>query len=183
MTSADQCAPVVPLLAVVGEGVEPGGAAPSDLSLTFDVLDRVERLQELGESLMRTLEDESGLRRSEFMVLRAIAGGESHPRRIGRAVGLATEAAVATAHSLAASGLVVIQHDGGAPAALELTDDGRAVLTQAEAVQIRVTDAALAHIGPENAARALSVLDTMIDSMAPFAAQRVLEVSARPATA
>lgn len=148
---------------------QPVISAPGDFAVTLELLDRVERLQQLGESLVRMVEAESGLRRSEFMVLRALDNGESHPRRVGRAVGLQTDAVLTTAESLASSGLLGINlDDDGRAVALVLTDSGRSILSQAEAVQIRATDAAIQHVGPEGAARAITVLDNIIEAMAPI---------------
>lgn len=148
---------------------QPTISAPGDFALTLQLLDRIERLQQLSEGMVRKIEQESGLRRSEFMLLRALEGGESHPRRVGRAVGLQTEAVLATAEALASSGLLSMEHTPDGAVALILTDAGRSVLTQAEAVQIRATDAAIQHVGPEGAQRAITVLDSMIEAMDPIA--------------
>lgn len=151
-------------------------SAPGDFTLTLDLLDRIEQLQSLGESLVRMIEQESGLRRSEFTVLRTVAGGETHPRRVGRAVGLHTDAVLATAESLASNGLLGIRSDDDSrPVELVLTDSGRLILTQAEAVQIRATDAAVQHIGPDGAAHAIAVLDAMLSAMTPLIEGEVQE--------
>lgn len=148
---------------------QPVISAPGDFAVTLQLLDRVERLQQLGESMVRMVEAESGLRRSEFMVLRALDNGESHPRRVGRAVGLQTDAVLTTAESLASNGLLGVNHDdSGRTVELFLTDSGRSLLSQAEAVQIRATDAAIQHVGPAGAARAIGVLDNIIEAMAPI---------------
>ncbi len=148
---------------------QPNISAPGDFALTLQLLDRIEQLQQLSESMVRMVEAESGLRRSEFMVLRALEGRESHPRRIGRLVGLQTEAVLATAQSLATSGLLSVEHTKDGAVALILTAAGRSILSQAEAVQIRATDAAIQHVGPAGAQRAITVLDSLIAAMAPVA--------------
>lgn len=163
---------------------QPVISAPGDFAVTLQLLDRVERLQQLGESMVRMVEAESGLRRSEFMVLRALDDGESHPRRVGRAVGLQTDAVLTTAESLASNGLLGINHDDdGRAVELFLTDSGRSLLSQAEAVQIRATDAAIQHVGPQGAARAIGVLDSIIEAMAPIADGNLPSLSDFPAGA
>lgn len=152
---------------------EPTSSA-GDFATTLAILDRVDQLKELGDTLLHLVEQESGLRRSELALLDALDAADhehdDHPRRLGRAVGMTTDAVVATAESLAARGLVGIVHDdAGRAAAIHLTDAGRAVLTQAEAVQIRATDAAVREVGPEGSRRALAVLDQIIGAMSPLA--------------
>lgn len=148
-------------------------SAPGDFATTLAILDRVDRLKELGDTLLRLVEQESGLRRSELGLLNSLADVEQehshHPRPLGRATGLTTEAVVATAQSLAARGLVGIERDAvGQATRIYLTDAGRAVLTQAEAVQIRATDAAVREVGAEGSRRALGVLDQIITAMSPL---------------
>lgn len=151
-------------------------SGPGDFATTLAILDRVDRLKELGDTLLRLVEQESGLRRSELALLDSLSTTErsgdahaNHPRRLGRDVGMTTEAVVATAHSLASRGLVAVVHDAaGRPASIDLTDAGMAVLTQAEAVQIRATDAAVREVGPEQSQRALRVLDQIIGAMSPI---------------
>lgn len=145
-------------------------SAPSDFATTLAILERVDRLKELGESLVRMVERESGLRQSEFAMLDSLRHvSAEHPRHLGRDVGLTTAAAVATAESLAARGLAGIVHDdAGRPHSVYITDAGMAVLTQAEAVQIRATDAAVREAGPEASQRALDILDQIIVAMTPL---------------
>lgn len=162
-------------VALVRDNVRSEPTSPhGDFATTLAILDRVDRLKALGDTLLQLVEQESGLRRSELALLDALQTVDSehddHPRRLGRAVGMTTDAVVATAESLAARGLVGIVHDdAGRAAAIHLTDAGRAVLTQAEAVQIRATDAAVREVGPEGSRRALAVLDQIIGAMSPLA--------------
>lgn len=148
-------------------------SAPGDFATTLAILDRVDRLKELGDTLLRLVEQESGLRRSELALLNSLSDVEhehdNHPRPLGRATGMTTDAVIATAQSLASRGLVGIDHDADDhPTRVYLTDAGRAVLTQAEAVQIRATDAAVREVGPEGSRRALAVLDQIITAMSPL---------------
>lgn len=156
---------------LVRTGSDPDGEAisgPSTFAVTLQLLDRVERLQHLGEALVSAIESESGLRRAEFQVLRALEVGDGHPRHVGRAIGMQTEAVLATADGLTEAGLMIQIHDQGRVHELVLTDAGRSVLAQAEAVQIRAADAAVQHVGPESTARALAVLDRIVDAVAPL---------------
>lgn len=156
---------------LVRKGADPDRGAisgPSNFAVTLQLLDRVERLQRLGEALVSAIENESGLRRAEFQVLRALESGDGHPRHVGRAIGMQTEAVLATADGLTEAGLVIQLHDQGRVHELVLTDAGRSVLAQAEAVQIRAADAAVQHVGPESTERALAVLDRIIGAVEPL---------------
>lgn len=135
-----------------------------DLGATVEILDRLDRLRSVGDRLRRGLEALTALSSSQLLILGALESGLAHPRHVGRAVGMDTAAVEATVPGLVDKGLVVSALDPAARmTSLHLTDAGQALLTQAEAVQIRVTDALLQQAGPDGVSEVLDLLDRAVD--------------------
>lgn len=134
-----------------------------DLDTAVEVLERLNKLQVLGTFLQRGMEAMTSLRSSQFMILKAIEGDIDHPRHIGRKVGMETGAVELTLLSLREKGLVTTRSDRGHVVGSALSDAGRAILTQAEAVQIRATDALLQQAEPSDVAEVLDLLDKAVD--------------------
>lgn len=151
-----------------------------DLSTTFDLIDRIEQVGALAQKITAELEHSSGLRRTELMVLRELADGPTHVRVIGRAVGMSVDAVRATAGALATAGLahLTTHPDGGD--ALVASPDGRAILAQAEALQIRAAQNVLARMDEDQARRIFDGLDRMFADLqlAATAPRRALESAA-----
>ncbi|WPF82257.1 MarR family winged helix-turn-helix transcriptional regulator [Sanguibacter sp. 4.1] len=136
-----------------------------DLDTAVEVLERLNKLQVLGTFLQRGMEAMTSLRSSQFMILKAIECEVDHPRHIGRKVGMETGAVELTLVSLREKGLVTTRSDRGHVVAAALTDTGRAILTQAEAMQIRATDALLQRAEPSEVAEVLDLLDRAVESV------------------
>jgi len=136
-----------------------------DLDTAVEVLERLNKLQVLGTFLQRGMEAMTSLRSSQFMILKAIECEVDHPRHIGRKVGMETGAVELTLVSLREKGLVTTRSDRGHVVATALTDTGRAILTQAEAMQIRATDALLQRAEPSEVAEVLDLLDRAVESV------------------
>jgi len=136
-----------------------------DLDTAVEVLERLNKLQVLGTFLQRGMEAMTSLRSSQFMILKAIECEVDHPRHIGRKVGMETGAVELTLASLREKGLVTTRSDRGHVVAAALTDTGRAILTQAEAMQIRATDALLQRAEPSEVAEVLDLLDRAVESV------------------
>lgn len=136
-----------------------------DLDTAVEVLERLNKLQVLGAFLQRGMEAMTSLRSSQFLILKAIECEVDHPRHIGRKVGMETGAVELTLVSLREKGLVTTRSDRGHVVASALTDTGRAILTQAEAMQIRATDALLQRAEPSDVAEVLDLLDRAVESV------------------
>lgn len=134
-----------------------------DLDTAVEVLERLNKLQVLGTFLQRGMEAMTSLRSSQFMILKAIESEVDHPRHIGRKVGMETGAVELTLVSLREKGLVTTRSDRDHIVGSALTDPGRAILTQAEAMQIRATDALLQRADPADVAEVLDLLDRAVD--------------------
>jgi DNA-binding MarR family transcriptional regulator len=131
-----------------------------DVATTVAILERMNRLRAFGDQLQRGMEAITSLRTSQFLILKAIEGGVVHPRHIGRKVGMDTGAVELTLGTLEEKGLAATFLDpSGRMVEANLTDGGRAVLTQAEAMEFRATDALLQQSRPDEVAELLDLLD------------------------
>jgi DNA-binding MarR family transcriptional regulator len=131
-----------------------------DFSTTIAIVERMEKLRFFGDCLQRGLETMTSLRTSHYLILRAVEEGVRHARHIGRRVGMDTGAVEVTLDALRDRGLVVTLDDASREVAL--TDSGVAVLAQAEAVELRATDALLQQGEPEDVAEMLDLLDRAV---------------------
>lgn len=137
-----------------------------DVASTVAILERMNRLRAFSDQLQRGMEAITSLRTSQFLILKAVEVGVVHPRHIGRKVGMDTGAVELTLGTLTDKGLVVTVLDsGGRMVEAALTDGGRAVLTQAEAMEFRATDAILQQSSPQDVADLLDLLDRTADQM------------------
>lgn len=131
-----------------------------DVATTVAILERMNRLRAFGDQLQRGMESITSLRTSQFLILKAIEEGVVHPRHIGRKVGMDTGAVEITLDALTEKGLTAtILDPGGRMVEASITDGGRAVLTQAEAMEFRATDALLQQSRPDEIAELLDLLD------------------------
>lgn len=137
-----------------------------DVASTVAILERMNRLRAFGDQLQRGMEAITSLRTSQFLILKAIESEVVHPRHIGRKVGMETGAVEHTLGTLAEKGLATTALDqNGRMVEARLTDGGRAVLTQAEAMEFRATDALLQQSRPEEIAELLDLLDRAADQV------------------
>ena len=137
-----------------------------DVAATVAILERMNRLRAFGDQLQRGMESITSLRTSQFLILKAIEAEVVHPRHVGRKVGMDTGAVEHTLGTLAEKGLVMTVLDPhGRLVEARLTDGGRAVLTQAEAMEFRATDALLQQSRPEEIAELLDLLDRAADQV------------------
>lgn len=137
-----------------------------DVASTVAILERMNRLRAFGDQLQRGMEAITSLRTSQFLILKAIEAEVVHPRHIGRKVGMETGAVEHTLGTLTEKGLATATLDqNGRMVEARLTDGGRAVLTQAEAMEFRATDALLQQSRPEEIAELLDLLDRAADQV------------------
>jgi DNA-binding MarR family transcriptional regulator len=153
-------------------------APVGDLNATVEVLERLNKLQVLGGFLQRGMEAVTSLRSSQFMILAAIEAGIHHPRHIGRKIGMETKPVEQTLAALREKGLVMTSTDRGKRVvSVTLTDAGHAILTQAQAIQIRATDALLQHADPADVSEVLDLLDRAVDRVHAIMGQGPHEVA------
>lgn len=144
--------------------------APS--SQTFALLDEMDRLRVAAAWLVSEIEAASGLGAGEVLTLRAVADGLRHEREIARAIGHAAAVSAAILDGLARQHLVA-RHPhpdapaGAAPRIVHLTDAGRAVLEQAEAIEIRLTAALLDRLGARDTAQLRGTITTLTRAFTP----------------
>lgn len=122
-------------------------AAPSEHLATILALEESsDRLSAARTQVFGGVEELTGLRAGELQTLRAVADGADHHRDIARRTGQADAAAAATLDGLVGKGMLgrhahPSEVDPSAPPTLvHLTDRGRAVLGQSEAISVRLLD-------------------------------------------
>jgi DNA-binding MarR family transcriptional regulator len=132
-----------------------------------DLLGLLDDLTELGEvvdGLARRLEGVSGLRAGELQALVAVSEGAGHPRAVARHTRQVDEAGLATVEALVRRGLLGRHWHPASPAVgseaslVHLTDAGRAVLAQAQGLQIRLAAAVVQQLGDVEAEKLRSTV-------------------------
>lgn len=121
----------------------------ADMATTLRLAGQMTASARSHELVLRSVEHVTGLRHGELLALAAVAEGADHPRAVARRTGQVDDAARATVDGLLRRGVLARhhhanQHDGEEPALLHITETGAVVLEQAEALQLRMTDAVLA---------------------------------------
>ncbi|WP_029068065.1 MarR family winged helix-turn-helix transcriptional regulator [Jonesia quinghaiensis] len=132
----------------------------ADTATTAAIMDRIERLRNLSDGLMKGIEKFTALTVTDVIVLKTILAGVSHPRHIGRKVGMDTDTTCVLVESLVERGLVYIEERiGDRIIDVQLSDAGHAALNQAEAVQFRAVDALLQQASPTEVQDLFELLD------------------------
>ena len=132
----------------------------ANVSATIEILTRIESLQALSHGIARGVEQFTSLKPVHFRVLQALNNDITHPRHIGRRLGMDAGAITLTLEILETKGLVFIaERIGDRVIEAGLTEAGHAALSQAEAVQLRAIDALLARSETQDAAQLLSLLE------------------------
>ncbi|MEU7818193.1 hypothetical protein [Pseudonocardia sp. NPDC049154] len=133
-----------------------GAARASDVLELADQLDRLTR----PTSLLSRIEAMTGLRLGELEALLAVSEGADHARAVARATRQADTAAAATVQALQERALVGRHHHPAAAACLSearmlhVTERGRIVVAQVEAIRIRMAEALVLALG-EHRTRAI----------------------------
>jgi DNA-binding MarR family transcriptional regulator len=131
------------------EPVRPGPAGR--IAGVLGLLDELTDLARAGTSLRRRLEGLTGLRTGELQALVAVADGAAHPRAVAAATRQVDDAAAATVGSLLRRGLLSRSAGAANRPPLRVTEAGRVVLQQAEALQIRLLAAVVEALGERRA--------------------------------
>jgi hypothetical protein len=111
--------------------------------------DELSGLARASARLRHGMEAVTGLRHGELEALVAVADGATDASALGAATGQVDDAARATAATLVDRGLVM--SPGRSVTGLRITEAGRVALQQAEALQIRILDAAVERLGADRA--------------------------------
>lgn len=156
------------------EPTRPSGVdvPPSRVEDAYELLRDLDRIRAGSDGLMRGVEAATGLRAGEIQVLEAVGAGADHVRAVARRTGQPTAAARATISGLAQRDLLERRRHRAAPewaerAMLAVTETGRAVLGQAEALRLRLTDALLDAVGPGVAANLSESIRALTTVLAP----------------
>lgn len=140
--------------------MEMATAPINDTEQTAAFIKRINQMHAMAEGLARGIEQFTYLKSVEHQVLQAVQKEVSHPRHIGRRVGLDTEATSVVLEKLEAKGYVhVAERIGQRIIDVVLTDAGVAALAQAEAVQFRSVDALLQQASDVDVRRLMELLD------------------------
>ncbi|WP_313279526.1 hypothetical protein [Timonella senegalensis] len=132
----------------------------NDSATTAAFIERFERIRLVLDGLNHGLEQFTSIKTSQHLVLQALSRGVTHPRHIGKQIGMDVAAVQVTVEKLAEKGLVSIdEQQGSRIIEATLTHTGEAALSQAEAVQFRALDAILQQISPEDLERLITLLD------------------------
>lgn len=161
MTATNDARPVTPTMELeLAARHELISTPVSDTATTAAIMDRIERLRQLSDGLMKGVEQFTSLKLSDVLILRAMLAGVSHPRHIGRRVGLDTDAVCVIIDNLIDRGFVYVEERVGERIIdVQLTDAGHAALNQAEAVQFRAVDALLQQASPREVTELFELLD------------------------
>lgn len=140
--------------------MEMATAPINDTEKTAHFIKRINQMHAMAEGLARGIEQFTYLKSVEHQVLRAVQKEVSHPRHIGRRVGMDTEATSIIVEKLESKGYVhVAERIGQRIIDVVITDAGTAALAQAEAVQFRSVDALLQQASDQDVQRLMELLD------------------------
>ncbi|WP_019147410.1 MarR family winged helix-turn-helix transcriptional regulator [Timonella senegalensis] len=132
----------------------------NDSATTAAFIERFERIRLVLDGLNHGLEQFTSIKTSQHLVLQALSRGVTHPRHIGKQIGMDVAAVQVTVEKLEEKGLVSIdERQGSRIIEVTLTHAGEAALSQAEAVQFRALDAILQQISTEDLERLITLLD------------------------
>lgn len=132
----------------------------NSVNTTIEILDRIETLRALSEGIIHGVEQFTSLKVSQFHILQALEHDITHPRHIGRRIGMEAKAVALTLESLEIKGLVYIsERIGDRIIEAGLTEAGYAALGQAEGVQIRAMDTLLHQATHQEVTQLLDLLD------------------------
>lgn len=135
-------------------------APVNDSAMTTRLIGRLDTLREFTEGLTRGIEQFTMLNASELQVLNAISNDVSHPRHIGRRVGMEKEVVTACLLVLEEKGFIaVVERIGDRIIDVVISDQGHAALAQAEAVKFRSLDALLKQSPNKDVNQLLQILD------------------------
>lgn len=135
-------------------------APVNDSALTARFIERLNVLRSFAEGMNRGMEQFTYLKASEHLVLSTVAKDVSHPRHIGRRIGMEKDAVTVILLSLEEKGFVFVsERIGDRIIDVTITDTGHAALSQVEAVQFRSMDAILQQAPSSDVERLLSLLD------------------------
>lgn len=155
-------APITPTTALVMAGKRELTTIPTteNVNITVEILNRIDQLRALSDGVMHGVEQFTSLKLSHFQILQALENDITHPRHIGRRIGLDAKAVTLTLETLEVKGLVYIaERIGDRVIEAGLTEAGHAVLGQAEAVKFRAMDALLHRSSEEETKQLLHLLD------------------------
>lgn len=132
----------------------------NDSATTSRLIERLNTLRDFAEGMSRGIEQFTYLKSSELQVLTTIAKDVSHPRHIGRRIGMDTDVVTQILLALEEKGFIFVsERIGSRIIDATITDAGHAALSQSEAVQFRSLDAMLKQAAPSDANRLLDLLD------------------------
>lgn len=132
----------------------------NSVNTTVEILGRIDTLRALSAGIVHGVEQFTSLKLSHFHVLQALENDITHPRHIGRRIGLEAKAVTLTLETLEVKGLVyVAERMDDRIIEAGLTEAGYAALGQAEAVQIRAMDTLLHQASHQEVTQLLHLLD------------------------
>ena len=132
----------------------------NSVNTTVEILGRIDTLRALSDGIVHGVEQFTSLKRSHFQVLQALENDITHPRHIGRRIGMEAKAVSLTLEALEVKGLVYIaERINDRIIEAGLTEAGHAALGQAEAVQIRAMDTLLHQATHQEVMQLLHLLD------------------------
>ncbi|MFD2840435.1 hypothetical protein ACFSYH_07590 [Populibacterium corticicola] len=132
----------------------------NDTETTARFVTQLGALRDFAEGMSRGIEQFTYLKTSEHAVLSTVAKDISHPRHIGRRVGMDREVVHTILIALEERGFVYVsERIGDRIIDVTVTDNGHAALAQTEAVQFRSLDALLQQAPRQDVQRLLYLLD------------------------
>ncbi|XBH21308.1 MarR family winged helix-turn-helix transcriptional regulator [Jonesiaceae bacterium BS-20] len=135
----------------------------NNVNNTVDILNRIDQLRALSDGIMHGVEQFTSLKLSHFQILQALENDVTHPRHIGRRIGLDAKVVTLTLETLEVKGLVYIaERIGERVIEAGLTEAGYAALGQAEAVKFRAMDALLHHSSEAETQQLLHLLNQAV---------------------
>lgn len=138
----------------------------SDITGTLHLVDRLDRLRDLSQDLLRGIERVTGHPGSWTRILAAVREGHTHPRHIARATGADPDAVEAALTSMARADLVVLRRDDkDRLTEVRIADAGAVLLAQSSSLEIHVANAFIEQLGPDRSAQALEIVEALIAAM------------------
>lgn len=132
----------------------------NDSATTARLVEQLNTLRDFAEGMSRGIEQFTYLKASELQVLSAISKDITHPRHIGRRIGMDTEVVTKILLALEEKHFIYVsERIGERIIDATITDTGHGAIAQAEAVQFRSLDAMIKQAATSDTQRLLALLD------------------------
>lgn len=132
----------------------------NDSATTARLVEQLNTLRDFAEGMSRGIEQFTYLKASELQVLSAISKDITHPRHIGRRIGMDTEVVTKILLALEEKRFIYVsERIGERIIDATITDTGHGAIAQAEAVQFRSLDAMIKQAATSDTQRLLALLD------------------------